>query len=140
MTRPRILLADDHHEMREVVTRLLEPEFEIVGAVKDGNSLLKAAATLNPDLCILDITMPFVSGIEATAQLKAGASAPKVIILTIHEDVDFVEAALKSGASGYVVKSHMASDLRPAVKTVLAGRSFVSSSLSYDLRSANVKN
>ncbi len=133
MARPRILLADDHREMREVVTRLLEPEFEIVGAVKDGNSLLEAASALNPDLCILDITMPFVSGIEATAQLKEGPSTPKVIILTIHEDLDFVDAAFKSGASGYVVKSRMASDLLVAVKEVLAGRSFVSSSLSYDL-------
>jgi len=129
--RARILLADDHQEMRDLVVQLLETDFEILQAVGDGRAFLEAAVDLKPDLCLVDISMPFVNGLEAAAQLKDSGSATKVIILTIHEDLDFVRASFRSGASGYVVKSRIGTDLLPAVKEVLAGRTFISSSVNF---------
>jgi len=129
VARARILLAEDHKGMRDRVVRLLGREFEMLEPVEDGRALLEAAARLQPDVCLLDISMPVVNGIEAAAQLKASGAKTKIIFLTIHEDTDFLVAALKAGASGYVVKPRMASDLRAAVKEVLAGRTYISSSL-----------
>ena len=130
MGRARILLADDHKGMRDRVVRMLEREFEMLEPVKDGRALLEAEARLKPDICLIDISMPLVNGIEAAAHLKENGSKAKIIFLTIHEDLDFLVAALKAGASGYVVKPRMASDLRAAVREVLAGRTYISSSLS----------
>jgi DNA-binding NarL/FixJ family response regulator len=126
VTRARILLADDHKEMRDRVIRLLEREFEMLKPVGDGRALLEAAAELKPDLCLLDISMPIINGIEAATQLKKSGSTAKIIFLTIHGDQDFVQAAFHAGASGYVVKPRIVPDLNTAVKEVLAGRTFVS--------------
>ena len=128
MNRPRVLLADDHKEMRDRITRHLETEFEVVEAVENGRTLLDAASRLNPDVCLLDISMPVLNGIDAAIQLKRNGSKAKVLFLTIHEDLDFLEAALNTGASGYVLKRRMASDLRPAIRDALAGKTFISSS------------
>ncbi|HYJ45447.1 MAG TPA: response regulator transcription factor [Pyrinomonadaceae bacterium] len=130
MGRARILLADDHKGMRDRVVRLLGREFEMLEPVGDGRAFMEAAYRLKPDVCLLDISMPIINGIEAAARLKESGSEAKIIFLTIHEDTDFLVAALKAGANGYVVKPRMATDLRPAVKEVLAGRTFISSSLS----------
>ena len=132
MPRTRILLADDHKGMRDRVVRLLESEFEVVGAVGDGRSLLEVAPLMKPDVCVIDISMPVISGIEAAALLKENGSTAKIIFLTVHEDPDFVQAALETGALGYVVKSKMASDLRTAVKAAMAGRLFISPACAYD--------
>ena len=129
MQSARILLADDHKEMRDSAQRCLEKEFNVVGAVSDGRALLDAAARLDPDICLLDISMPVLNGIEVATQLKERGCRAKVIFLTIHEDMDFAQAALKTGASGYVIKRRMASDLQLAVKEALAGRIFISSSI-----------
>ena len=129
MKRPRVLLADDHKEMRDQVTRYLEADFEVVEAVEDGRMLLDAADRLNPDVCLLDISMPALNGIETAIQLKQRGSKAKVLFLTIHEDVDFLEAALRTGASGYVLKRRMTSDLRPAIRDALAGKTFISASV-----------
>ena len=131
MERARILLADDHKGMRDRVVSMLEREFEMLEPVNDGRALLEAAARLEPDVCLMDISMPFVNGIEAAARLKESGSKAKIIFLTIHEDLDFLVAALRAGASGYVVKPRMASDLRAAIKHVLAGRTYISSSLNH---------
>jgi DNA-binding NarL/FixJ family response regulator len=122
-------LADDHKEIRDKVRRYLEAEFNVLDAVGDGRALLEAAARLNPDVCLLDISMPVINGIEAAMRLKENGCKAKVIFLTVHEDMDFAQAALKSGASGYVIKRQMASDLRRAVEEALAGRIFISSSV-----------
>ena len=127
MKRARILVAEDHNLMRNRVVRLLNREFEVVGAVDNGPALLEAAARLQPDVCVLDISMPSLSGIEAATRLKLSDSSTKVIFLTIHNDSDFVGAAFKSGANGYVFKTRMAADLVVAVREVMAGRTFLSS-------------
>jgi DNA-binding NarL/FixJ family response regulator len=126
VVRARILLADDHKDIREKVMQQLDPEFEVVGAVEDGNALLKAASQMKPDVCVIDISMPIMSGIEAATQMKASGSRVKIVFLTVHEDPDFLQAALETGALGYVVKSRVASDLCPAIRGALAGRLFVS--------------
>ena len=126
VARARILMADDHKEMCTVVVELLEREFEILDTVGDGSALLKAADGLKPDVCLLDISMPTMNGIEAAIQLRARGSTAKVIFLTIHEDADFIQAALRIGASGYVFKRRVTSDLKHAVSEALADRIFVS--------------
>ncbi len=128
MNRPRVLLADDHLTMREMVTLLLEPEFDIIGAVTDGQALIEMAAELNPDVVILDITMPGLNGIEAARRLKTDGSRAKIVFLTVHDDPDFVRESLATGALGYVVKTRLASDLLVAVRRALEGRLFVSPS------------
>ena len=133
MTRTRILIAEDHEGMRVKVIRLLEPEFEVVGAAGDGLTLLEAARKMKPDVCVLDISMPIMSGIEAATQLRRNASGPKIVFLTVNDDRDFVRAALEAGALGYVVKSRMASDLCSAIREAVAGRLFISPSCCYEL-------
>jgi DNA-binding NarL/FixJ family response regulator len=122
-------LADDHKEMRDRVVRVLEEEFEMLDAVADGQALLEAASELKPDLCLVDVSMPIVSGLEVASRLKKDGSKAKVVFLTIHEDVDFVRAAYDAGGSAYVIKRRMASDLLKAIRAVLAGRTFTSSTV-----------
>lgn len=126
MFRARILLADDHKDIREKVMQQLEPEFEVVGAVEDGNTLMEAASQMKPDVCVVDISMPIMSGIQAVTEMRASGSSVKIVFLTVHEDPDFLRAALEAGALGYVVKAHAASDLSPAIRAALAGRLFIS--------------
>ena len=128
MARTRILLADDHKEIRDRAVRLLEPEFEVVGAVADGNALLKASAQMKPDVCVIDISMPQLNGIEAAIKLRESGSEAIIVFLTVNEDSDFVRAALRAGALGYVVKSRMATDLCAAINGAISGQLFVSPS------------
>jgi DNA-binding NarL/FixJ family response regulator len=104
----------------------LEPEFEVVGAVGDGDALLEAASRMKPDVCVIDISMPIMSGIEAANEIRASGSIVKIVFLTVHEDPDFLQAALETGALGYVVKSRVVTDLSPAINAALAGRLFIS--------------
>lgn len=126
VARARLLLADDHKHMREKVEQQLQPEFEVVGAVEDGNALLTAVAQMLPEVCVVDISMPIMGGIEAVNRMKASGVNVKVVFLTVHEDPDFLQAALDAGALGYVVKSRVATDLLPAIRAALAGRLFIS--------------
>jgi DNA-binding NarL/FixJ family response regulator len=135
VNRARILLADDHEEMRDRVKRHLEQEFEVLDSFETGFALLDSAARLKPDICLLDISMPVLNGIETANRLKRSGSTAKIVFLTIHEDLDFVRAALNTGALGYVVKRRMVSDLRLAIKEALAGRVFISSSIPFVTKS-----
>ncbi len=131
MKRVRILLADDHTEMLKRVVHLLQNEFEVVGAVNDGavndgQTLLEAASKLRPDVVVLDISMPIMNGLEAADRLRETGSKAKVVFLTVHEEPEFVQESLASGALCYVVKPRLCSDLVPAIKEALANRSFVS--------------
>ena len=116
--------------MLEHVAQLLEPEFEVVGAVSDGQALLEAVAALHPDLLVLDISMPVLSGLDAARELQRGGTHTKIVFLTIHEEPEFVRESFANGASAYVTKPRLATDLAVAIREVLAGRSFVSPPLS----------
>ena len=126
MSKVRILLADNHAAMLGKVIELLTPEYDVVGAVGDGQALLEAASSADPDVLILDISMPVLSGIEVAGRLKKTGSKAKVIFLTVHEDPDFVRASFAAGASGYVVKPRMITDLPEAIRAAIKGRRFVS--------------
>jgi DNA-binding NarL/FixJ family response regulator len=128
-TRVRILLADDHPIVLDRLVAMLSAEFDVVSAVGDGQSALAAAAVFNPDLLLLDISMPVLTGLEAAARLARTGNTTPIVILTVHEDAVFLEAARNAGVLGYVLKSHMATDLLPAIREALAGRFFVSPSL-----------
>jgi DNA-binding NarL/FixJ family response regulator len=129
VSRARVIVADDHEEFLALETQLLEPEFEVVRTVRDGREALAEATKLGPDLLILDISMPGMDGIETARHLKATGSRTKIVFLTVHGDPDFVSAGLAAGATGYVVKSQLASELVHALREALAGRSFVSPSI-----------
>jgi DNA-binding NarL/FixJ family response regulator len=126
MSRVRVLLADDNEEILEAVTQLLAPRFDVVGAVTNGESLLKAAHSLRPDVIVVDISMPVINGIEAVGHLKAEGFKPKVVFLTIHDDADFVAACFAVGAKGYVLKPRLVTALIHAIDEALADRTFVS--------------
>lgn len=124
MARARILVADDHEEVRNKIVQLLKRQFDVLGAVCDGPEFLEAVNELKPDLCVLDISMPKMSGIEVAYRIKQSHSQTKIVFLTLHDDLDFRAAALETGAEGYVTKARMGGDLIFAVKEVLAGRTF----------------
>jgi DNA-binding NarL/FixJ family response regulator len=130
LARVRILLADDHPDMLAVVAHLLGAIFDVVGMVGDGDSLLDAAADLQPDVLVLDISMPHLTGIEAARRLKKCGNTARIVFLTVHEDPDFVRASLATGAFGYVVKPRVGTDLVVAIREALAGRIFISPPLS----------
>jgi len=126
LSRVSILLADDNQEFLAVETRLLEPEFEVIKTVCDGQAALDEAARLHPDVLVLDLSMPVLGGIEAARSLRAAGSRIKIVVLTVHSDPDYVRAALETGALGYVLKCRLASDLVHGLREALAGRLFVS--------------
>jgi DNA-binding NarL/FixJ family response regulator len=119
VTTARVLLADDHAELLARVAGVIAGEFEIVGSVANGLDLIAAAARLDPDVVVLDITMPGLDGIEAARQLRRAGCRAKLVFLTVHEDPDYVRAALDAGGAAYVAKSQLVSHLVAAIRKAL---------------------
>lgn len=132
MSRVRVLLADDNSAVLDQVTRMLQDGYDIVAAVKDGHEVVRECLRLKPNVIVLDISMNEVSGIDLARQLRDSGSNAKIIFLTVHEDYEFVNAAIGAGALAYVVKSRLSVDLVSAVKAVLSEKFFVSASLLYE--------
>ena len=130
MERPRVVLADDHHAVLNMVTRLLAPRFDVVGAAGDGLEALRLITALQPDAVVLDLTMPGLGGLAVAARLRQAGLTAAIVILTVTEDSALADAALAAGALGYVTKARAATELVPAVEAALAGHRFVSASLS----------
>jgi DNA-binding NarL/FixJ family response regulator len=126
MDRARVVLADDHQSFLACTADILEPEFDVVDSVGDGEELIAAAERLDPDVLVLDISMPVLNGIETARRLKAAGSRAKIVFLTVHKDEEFVRTAISIGAMGYVAKDRLASDLALALREALAGRRFIS--------------
>src|SRR6185503_4933308 len=120
----------------EGLASLLRSEFTVVGTVNDGTQLLEAARRLRPDVVVTDFTMPGMSGLDALRQLKAGGNASKVIVLTVHADVELAAETLRAGASGFVVKEAVVSELVAAIRTVLRGKTYVTPDLASDVLAA----
>ena len=133
MTRPRILMADDHLMLLDAFKALLEPEFEVVGTVTDGRMLLEEFSRLNPDVVLLDVAMPLLNGLDAGRQLKAQRRSVKLIYLTMNPDPDLAGEALRLGASGYVLKSSAAQELKQAIQEALRGRSYITPLITRDV-------
>jgi DNA-binding NarL/FixJ family response regulator len=130
-----VLLADDHPVVAEGLASLLRSEFTVVGTVNDGTQLLEAARRLRPDVVVTDFTMPGMSGLDALRQLKADGNASKVIVLTVHADVELAAETLRAGASGFV-KEAVVSELVAAIRTVLRGKTYVTPDLAPDVLTA----
>lgn len=126
MSRPRVLLADDHRLVAEGIGQLLEPEFELLGIVEDGRILVEEAQRLRPDVILLDITMPRLNGIDALAQLRQSDPRVKAVVLTMHTEVAYARRALAAGASGYILKDAAPEELVMAVRAALKGQKYVS--------------
>jgi DNA-binding NarL/FixJ family response regulator len=133
MTRPRILMADDHLMLLEAFKALLEPDFEVVGTVTNGRMLLEEFARLHPDVVLLDVAMPLLNGLDAGRQLKAQRRTVKLIYVTMNPDPDLAGEALRLGASGYVLKSSAAQELKQAIHEALRGRSYITPLITRDV-------
>jgi DNA-binding NarL/FixJ family response regulator len=133
VTRPRILMADDHLILLDAFKALLEPEFEVIGSVTDGRKLLDEFARLHPDVVVLDIAMPLLNGLDAGRQLKAQRQSVKLIYLTMNPDPELASEALRLGASGYVLKSSAAHELKQAIREALRGRSYITPLITRDV-------
>jgi two-component system, NarL family, response regulator NreC len=123
---PRVLLADDHELVLGAFEKMLSGECEIVGRVSDGRALLGAAEKLRPDVIVLDIGMPLLNGIDATAQIVRRVPEVKVLILSMHSQEQYVSRALQAGAKGYLLKDSAGTDLIKAIATIASGKTFFS--------------
>ena len=133
MARPRILMADDHLMLLDAFRALLEPEFEVVGTVTDGRTLLEEFSRLHPDVVLLDVAMPLLNGLDAGRQLKAQRRSVKLIYLTMYPDPDLASEALRLGASGYLLKSSAAQELKRAIHEALRGLSYITPLITRDV-------
>jgi DNA-binding NarL/FixJ family response regulator len=124
--RARVLLADDNRPVLDRVLSVLRPDFEVVGIAENGQQLVREAKRLVPDVIVVDIMMPELTGIEAAHTLKEAGSTAKIVFLTVHEEAEFVQACFAEGGSGYVTKSRLRTDLVSAINEALLGHRFVS--------------
>lgn len=119
--RPTALLADDHARIIEAALELLAEDFDVVGQVTNGRAALEKALLLNPDVIVLDISMPGMDGIEVARELRRRSFGGKIVILTLHKDAEYVEVARAEGVNGYVFKNRMYKDLTRVLKLTLTG-------------------
>jgi DNA-binding NarL/FixJ family response regulator len=139
VAKVRILLADDHTLVAEAVKRLLEPEFQVVGVVADGRSLVREALTLKPDVVVVDLNMPMLNGIDASKQLKTSSPSMKIIVLTMNEDAEIASETMRTWASGYLLKKSAGSELVKAVQEVVRGGKYITPALQAALAELSVR-
>ncbi|MBM9513699.1 response regulator [Desulfogranum marinum] len=132
MKRSRIILADDHRIVAEGLKSVIEPEFELVKIVEDGRALIDAVTELQPDVIIVDISMPLLNGIEAVEQIRKCNKKVKVIFLTMYADISYAIRAQGAGADGYVLKHSAPHELLEAIRTTLQGKNYITPLLEND--------
>jgi DNA-binding NarL/FixJ family response regulator len=127
MSNVRILLVDDHAVVREGLKRLIadQPDIEVVGEASDGHEAIEHVKTLRPDVVMMDVSMPHMSGVEATRELKGICPDTRILALTVHEDDAYVRAFLKAGAAGYLLKRAPTEELVRAIRAVASGGVYV---------------
>ena len=130
MSRPRILLADDHLLLLDGLRHLLDRHYDLVGTVQDGQSVVSAAQRLQPDLVLMDVAMPVLNGLQAGQRLREQQPKIKLLYVSMYADPPYVEEAMRIGASGYVLKRSGWEELSRAIEAALAGKRYVSSALS----------
>jgi DNA-binding NarL/FixJ family response regulator len=133
VSRPRVLLADDHRVVSEGLKRLLADDFELGEMVEDGRALVAAARKLRPDVIVADITMPHLNGIDALVHLKKDNPRVKVVFLTMHQDPAYARRALEAGAVGFVLKHSAPAELVMAIQAALKGQTFITPALTGDV-------
>ena len=133
MLKADVLLADDNPAMLDHVSNLLRTDnhYNVVGALNNGADVLREYERLRPDVIVLDISMDMLSGIDVAHHLRNEGCRAKIVFLTVHEDFDFLNAAMGAGGSAYVVKSRLSTDLIPAINAALSNKLFVSPNLLY---------
>jgi two-component system NarL family response regulator len=125
----RVLLVDDNGEMLTDLRDELSDEFEIAGTAENGEEAVREVLRLDPDVLVLDLNMPVMNGLQVTSLLREKHPRTKILILTIHEEPEYISAAFCAGAFAYVTKRRLGSDLRVAIREVFDGRNFLSPSL-----------
>jgi DNA-binding NarL/FixJ family response regulator len=139
MTTTRLLLADDHAIVIEGLRRVLEPPFEVVGAVSDGRALVQAARDLAPDVIVADVSMPLLSGIDAVREICESDRRVRVVFLSMHPDLVYAAEALLAGGSAYVLKTTAGREIVTAIGEVLRGRTYVSPALDRQALDAQIR-
>lgn len=134
-TRLKVLIADDHTLVAEGLARLLADDFDVVATVENGVDLIRYAQQHQPDLALIDVSMPELTGVEAARKLAEIAPRCKVICVTMHSNPEFVREAFRAGASGYVLKRSAGAELSEAIRQVLNGNAYVSPLLTKDVLS-----
>jgi DNA-binding NarL/FixJ family response regulator len=129
MMRPTVLLADDHDIVAEGLRRILETNYEVVGVVSKGRSLLTAAQQLQPDIIVVDVSMPLLKGIEAARRIHKTSEKIKIVFLSMHPDAAYVTEAFRAGGSAYILKSSASAEILTAVRYALQGRTYLSPSI-----------
>lgn len=121
----RVVLGDDNREMLDAIKIVLEGKFQVIAALDQSSTILAEVPNLKPDVLVLDISMGEMNGFEITRLLRSGLCRSKIIFLTVHEELEFIRAAFDAGASGYVFKSRMNTDLPLAIESVLNDKVFL---------------
>lgn len=129
VNRLKVLIADDNGAVRRVVRQLLAPHFQVVGEASNGIQAVELALRLRPDIVLLDVAMPRLSGIEVARHLADAHAPSAVVFLSVVEDPEIVTAALDAGGRAYIAKARLAADLEPAVRAALAGTRFISAGI-----------
>lgn len=140
MKLPRAILADDHTLVAEALRELVALHFDVVATVADGHALVASATTLKPDVIVVDIAMPLLNGLEACRQLKQKIAGVKFVFLTMNEDPELAAEAMRSGASGYVLKKSAASELLQAMQLALRGKSYVTPQIARGIQDCFIRN
>jgi DNA-binding NarL/FixJ family response regulator len=139
MRLPRIILADDHTLFVEALRKLAAPHVEVVATVGDGRALLETAQALKPDIVVIDVGMPLLNGLDAGRELKKRLPNVKLIFLTMNEDPDLAVEAMKSGASGYLLKTSAGSELFSAIREVLRGKSYLTPQIARGMQESFIR-
>jgi DNA-binding NarL/FixJ family response regulator len=139
VTRPRVLIADDHRVVAQGLKSMLSADFELVGVVADGRAMIEAAKTLGPDVIVADVSMPLLNGIDALEMLRQQGLDVPVVFLTMHNQAAYARRALKAGAAGYVLKLAAPEELVQAIRAALDGGTFVSPALARTVFEASEK-
>jgi len=140
MKLPRAILADDHTLVAEALCGLVALHFDVVATVADGHALLASATSLKPDVIVADVAMPLLNGLDACRQLKQRLPGVKFVFLTMNEDPELAVEAMRSGASGYVLKKSAASELLQAMQAALRGKSYVTPQIARGMRESFIRN
>lgn len=140
MTRPRLMIADDHTILVEAFRKLLDPYYDVVATVSDGRSLLDRAPQVNPEVIIVDIGMPLMNGLDAGFRLKQLMPNVKLVFLTMNDDPDLAVEAMRCGASGYLLKSSAAEELIMAIQMALKSKHYVTPLIARGMENSFIEN
>ena len=136
LSRPRVLVADDHRMVAEGLRSLLSDEFDLLGVVEDGRALVEAARKQRPDVVVVDVTMPHLNGIDALRVLKKENPQVKVVVLTMHQEPAYARRALEAGAAGFVLKHSAPAELLTAIRAALDGKTYITPAIAGEVLQA----